>query len=159
MFTNTTTIVGNLTADPELAFTNAGVGYVRFTIASTPRRLNRDTGQWEDSATLFLSASMFRDAASHVAESLTKGTRVVAVGRLRQHTWQTPEGENRHRVEFDVDEIGPSLKFATARVTKATRADAGTAAAAPASDPWAATAGTAFATVTAGGGDQVEPPF
>ncbi|MQA06645.1 MAG: single-stranded DNA-binding protein [Streptosporangiales bacterium] len=132
MSTNTTlTIVGNLTADPELGFTTTGDAYARFSIASTPRRLDKTTGEWVDGDTLFLRATCWRDQASNIAESLHKGQRVIAVGRLRQSTWTTEEGEKRTSIDLDVDEIGPSLRWAMARVTRVTRDTATGANAAP----------------------------
>jgi single-strand DNA-binding protein len=117
----TITIVGNLTADPELRFTPAGAAVVAFSIASTPRAFDKTKNEWKDGDTLFLRASAWRDLAEHVAESLTKGQRVVATGRLKQRSYEDREGVKRTVVELDVDEIGPSLKYATAKVTKATR--------------------------------------
>ncbi|MFB7620809.1 single-stranded DNA-binding protein [Kitasatospora sp. NPDC056181] len=127
------TVVGNLTDDPELRFTPAGVAMARFTIASTPRAYDKQTGQWKDGTALFLRATAWREIAEHTAESLTKGMRVVVTGRLVQHNWQTPEGENRSMLGLDVEDIGPSLRFATAKVTKAQRT--GNAPARPA-DQW-----------------------
>lgn len=126
------TIVGNLTADPELRFTPSGVAVADFTIASTPRRFDKDTGSWVDGDTLFLRCAAWRDLGEHCADSLTKGTRVVATGRLRQTHWETPEGDKRTAFQLDVDEVGPSLRWATARVSKTTREKA------PISDPWPA---------------------
>jgi len=124
-----TTIVGNLTADPELSSTDKGVSWVRFTVASTPRRFDRDSGQYVDGNALFMRCTAWRDLAEHINESLTKGTRVVVTGRLRQNTWETPEGDRRSSIDLDVDEIGPSLRFATAKVAKLSRSSA------PGSDP------------------------
>ncbi|WP_239404756.1 single-stranded DNA-binding protein [Frankia sp. Cj3] len=117
----TITVIGNLTRDPELRFTPTGDAVTAFTIASTPRVLDRQTNQWKDGDALFLRCSIWRQPAEHVAESLAKGMRVIVTGRLKQRTFETREGEKRTVVELDVDEIGPSLKFATARVVKATR--------------------------------------
>jgi single-strand DNA-binding protein len=111
------TVVGNLTADPEFRITLAGVAVAVFTVASTPRALDRTTNEWRDRDTLFLRCSIFRQAAENVAESLSKGTRVIVRGRLRQRSFETREGERRTVVELDVDEIGPSLRFAAAHVT------------------------------------------
>ncbi|MFD9692331.1 single-stranded DNA-binding protein [Kitasatospora sp. NPDC059088] len=119
------TVVGNLTDDPELRFTNTGVAMARFTIASTPRTYDKTSGQWRDGTALFLRATAWREVAEHATESLTKGMRVVATGRLVQHNWQTPEGENRSMLGLDLEDIGPSLKFATAKVTKAQRNGSG----------------------------------
>lgn len=112
------TVVGNLVENPELRFTPSGAGVANFTIASTPRTLNRQTSEWEDGSPLFLRCSIWRDAAEHVAESLTKGARVIAQGRLKQRSYEK-DGQTRTVYELEVDEIGPSLKFATAQVTKA----------------------------------------
>ncbi len=114
------TLVGNLTDDPELRFTPSGAAVVNFTIASTPRVFDKASNEWKDEPALFMRCSLWRDAAEHVAESLTKGMRVVAQGRLKQRSYETREGEKRTVVELDVEEIGPSLKYATAKVTKAT---------------------------------------
>ncbi|MGW4897135.1 single-stranded DNA-binding protein [Kitasatospora sp. NPDC004240] len=156
------TVVGNLTDDPELRFTNTGVAMARFTIASTPRTYDKNTGQWRDGTALFLRATAWREIAEHATETLTKGMRVVATGRLVQHNWQTPEGENRSMLGLDVEDIGPSLKFATAKVTKASRP--GGNGPAPQADPWstatplsAAAGGGWGASAPAGGPD--EPPF
>ena len=115
------TVIGNLTADPELRFTQSGVAVASFTIASTPRTYNKQTQQWEDGEALFLRCSIWRDAAENVAESLEKGTRVVAQGRLKQRSFTDREGNNRTSIELDVDEIGPSLRYATAKATKVQR--------------------------------------
>ncbi|GHA23051.1 single-stranded DNA-binding protein [Streptomyces tauricus] len=113
------TVVGNLTDDPELRFTPSGAAVANFTIASTPRTFDRQTNEWKDGDALFLRASIWRQAAEHVAESLTRGMRVVAQGRLRQRSYETQQGEKRTVVELEVDEIGPSLRYATAKVAKA----------------------------------------
>ena len=115
------TIVGNLTDDPELRFTPSGAGVASFTIASTPRTFDKTKNEWRDGDTLFLRASAWRDLGEHVTETLTKGTRVIAQGRLKQRSYEDREGVKRTVVELDVEEIGPSLKYATAKVTKATR--------------------------------------
>ncbi|NGN67490.1 single-stranded DNA-binding protein [Streptomyces sp. A7024] len=115
------TVVGNLTDDPELRFTPSGAAVANFTIASTPRTFDRQTNEWKDGDALFLRASIWRQAAENVAESLTRGTRVVAQGRLRQRSYETQQGEKRTVVELEVDEIGPALRYATAKVTKASR--------------------------------------
>lgn len=114
------TVVGNLTADPELRFTQNGLPVVNFTIASTPRTLK--DGEWKDGDALFLRASCWREFAEHVAGSLTKGMRVIAQGRLRQRSYQDREGNQRTAIELEVDEIGPSLRYATAQVTRAASA-------------------------------------
>jgi single-strand DNA-binding protein len=119
------TVVGNLTSDPELRFTPSGAAVANFTIASTPRTFDRQSNEWKDGETLFLRASIWREAAENVAESLTKGTRVVAQGRLKARSYETREGEKRTSYELDVDEIGPSLRYATAKVTKSNRSGGG----------------------------------
>ncbi len=119
------TIIGNLTADPELRFTPAGAAVANFTVASTPRKFNAQTSQWEDGDALFLRCTLWRQPAENLAESLTKGARVIVNGRLRQRSFETKEGEKRTVVELDVDEVGPSLKYATTKVTKATRSNDG----------------------------------
>ena len=157
-------IIGNLTADPELRFTQSGVAVASFTIASTPRKFNRQTNEWEDGEALFMRCSIWRDAAENVAESLEKGSRVIASGNLKQRSFTDREGNNRTSIELDVDEVGPSLKYATAKPNKVDRRNGGRPAApspqgeqwngggqaAPAADPWA------------GGGNQGgydDPPF
>lgn len=115
------TVVGNLTADPELRFTPSGAAVANFTVASTPRNFDRQSGEWKDGEALFLRCNIWREAAENVAESLTRGSRVVVTGRLKQRSFETREGEKRTVVELEVDEIGPSLKYATAKVTKAGR--------------------------------------
>jgi single-strand DNA-binding protein len=112
------TVVGNLTADPELRYTQNGVAVANFTIASTPRNFDRATGEWKDGDALFMRASVWREFAEHAASSLTKGARVVATGRLRQRSYETKEGEKRTSIELEVDEIGPSLRYATAQVQR-----------------------------------------
>lgn len=121
----TITVIGNLTADPELRFTPSGAAVANFTVASTPSRFNPQTNQWEDGEALFLRCNIWRQAAEHVAESLTRGMRVIVQGRLRQRSYETREGEKRSVMELEVDEIGPSLRYATASVTKAARSDGG----------------------------------
>ena len=115
------TVVGNLTSDPELRFTPNGAAVASFTVASTPRTLDRATNEWKDGEALFLRCSIWRQAAEHVAESLQKGARVIVQGRLKQRTFETREGEKRTVIELDVDEIGPSLRYATAKVIRAAR--------------------------------------
>ncbi|MFP5345883.1 MAG: single-stranded DNA-binding protein [Actinomycetes bacterium] len=119
------TIVGNLTADPELRFTPSGAAVANFTVASTPRTFDRQANEWKDGEALFLRCSVWRDAAENVAESLTRGSRVIVSGRLRQRSFETKEGEKRTVVELDVDEIGPSLRYATAKVNKTSRGGGG----------------------------------
>ncbi len=113
------TVVGNLTADPELRYTQNGLAVANFTIASTPRSFDRASNDWKDGEALFLRASCWREFAEHVAGSLTKGSRVIAQGRLKQRSYETKEGEKRTSIELEVDEIGPSLRYATAQVTRA----------------------------------------
>ena len=115
------TVIGNLTADPELRFTPSGAAVATFTVASTPRKYNAQTSQWEDGDALFMRCNIWRQAAENVAESLTRGARVVVSGRLRQRSFETKEGEKRSVVELEVEEVGPSLKYATAKVNKASR--------------------------------------
>ncbi len=112
------TVVGNLTADPELRYTQGGLAVANFTIASTPRTFDRASNDWKDGDALFLRASCWREFAEHVAGSLTKGSRVIAQGRLKQRTYQDREGNNRTSIELEIDEIGPSLRYATAQVTR-----------------------------------------
>lgn len=119
------TVIGNLTADPELRFTPSGAAVASFTVASTPRRFNAQTNAWEDGEALFLRCSIWRQAAENVAESLTRGSRVIVSGRLKQRSFETREGEKRTVFELDVDEVGPSLKYATAKVNKASRGEGG----------------------------------
>lgn len=168
------TVVGNLTADPELRFTNSGVALASFTIASTPRTFDRQSNEWKDGEALFLRCNIWREAAENVAESLTRGSRVIVTGRLKQRSFETREGEKRTVFEVEVDEIGPSLRYATAKVNKASRGGGGggfggggggsasggggasrpAAAAATNEDPW----GSAPASGSFGGSDD-EPPF
>jgi len=112
------TVVGNLTADPELRYTQSGTPVSNFTIASTPRTFDKASGEWKDGEALFLRASVWREFAEHVAGSLTKGMRVIAEGNLRQRNYEDREGNKRTSIELDVQEIGPSLRYATAQVTR-----------------------------------------
>jgi single-strand DNA-binding protein len=166
------TVVGNLTADPELRFTPSGAAVANFTVASTPRIYDRQSGEWKDGEALFLRCNIWREAAENVAESLTRGSRVIVQGRLKQRSFETREGEKRTVVEVEVDEIGPSLRYATAKVNKASRsggggggfgggggsrqpaAQSGGGAGGAGDDPW----GSAPASGSFGGGDD-EPPF
>src|SRR5688572_26893631 len=116
------TVVGNLTADPELRFTSSGAAVASFTVASTPRTFDRQSGEWKDGEALFMRCSIWRQAAENVAESLTRGARVVVTGRLKQRSYDTREGEKRTVIELEVDEVGPSLRYATAKVNKVSRA-------------------------------------
>ncbi len=142
------TVIGNLTADPELRYTQNGIAVANFTIASTPRTFDRASGEWKDGEALFMRASVWREFAEHVASSLTKGARVVASGRLRQRSYETKEGEKRTSIELEVDEVGPSLRYATAQVQRqssGSKSVAGDSWNAPAAggitqDPWASAA-------------------
>jgi single-strand DNA-binding protein len=115
------TVVGNLTADPELRFTPSGAAVANFTVASTPRQFDRNSGEWKDQDALFMRCNVWRQAAENVAETLTRGARVMVQGRLKQRSYETREGEKRTVVELEVDEVGPSLKYATAKVNKVSR--------------------------------------
>ena len=119
------TVIGNLTSDPELRWTPSGAAVANFTIASTPRTLDRSTQEWKDGDPLFLTCTAWRDLAEHIAESLAKGTRVILTGRLRLSRWETEQGEKRSAYGLEVDEIGPSLRYATASVTKVARSGDG----------------------------------
>lgn len=119
------TVIGNLTADPELRFTAGGAAVASFTVASTPSKFNRETNSWEDGEALFMRCSVWRQMAEHVTESLTRGARVIVSGRLQQHSYDTREGEKRTVMELQVDEVGPSLRYATAQVNRASRSDGG----------------------------------
>ena len=119
------TIIGNLTADPELRFTPSGAAVANFTVASTPRQFDRQSNEWKDGETLFMRCSVWRDAAENVAESLQRGMRVIVSGRLKSRSYETKEGEKRTVVEMDVDEIGPSLRSATAKVNTPQRGGGG----------------------------------
>jgi single-strand DNA-binding protein len=148
------TVVGNLTADPELRYTQNGLAVANFTIASTPRTFDRQANDWKDGEALFLRASCWREFAEHVAGSLTKGSRVVATGRLKQRSYDDRDGNKRTAIELEVDEIGPSLRYATAQVTRAPGGSSGgggrgQVAAGGADEPWAAGA------PAAGGADDV----
>jgi single-strand DNA-binding protein len=136
------TVVGNLTADPELRYTQGGLAVANFTIASTPRSFDRETNDWKDGEALFLRASCWREFAEHVAGTLTKGSRVIAQGRLRQRSYETKEGEKRTSMELEIDEIGPSLRYATAAITRAPREGGGGQRQQSQSndEPWATTA-------------------
>jgi single-strand DNA-binding protein len=175
----TLTIIGNLTNDPELRFTPSGAAVANFTVASTPRTFDRQANEWKDGETLFMRCSVWRDAAENVAESLQRGSRVLVTGRLKSRSYETKEGEKRTVIELEVDEVGPSLRYATAKVNKTQRGGGGGGGfggggggggygggggggggyggGQPADDPWAtstpAAAGGGF------GGSQEEPPF
>ncbi|WP_232661231.1 single-stranded DNA-binding protein [Pseudonocardia sp. TRM90224] len=119
------TVVGNLTADPELRFTPSGAAVANFTVAATPRTFDRQSGEWKDGDALFMRCNVWRQAAENVAETLTRGMRVMVSGRLRQRSFETREGEKRTVVELEVDEVGPSLRYATAKVNKVSRGSGG----------------------------------
>ena len=174
------TIIGNLTNDPELRFTPSGAAVANFTVASTPRTFERQSNEWKDGETLFMRCSVWRDAAENVAESLVRGTRVIVSGRLRSRSYETKEGEKRTVVELEVDEVGPSLRYATTKVNKTSRGGGGgggggnfggggggysggggggysgggqQGGGAPADDPWATGPSGGY------GGSNDEPPF
>jgi single-strand DNA-binding protein len=154
------TVVGNLTSDPELRYTQGGLAVANFTIASTPRSFDRASNDWKDGDALFLRASVWREFAEHVAGSLTKGSRVVATGRLKQRSYETKEGEKRTSIELEVDEIGPSLRYATAQVTRASSSregggNGGGSRGQVADEPWAA---SAPADASSSGGDVWNTP-
>jgi single-strand DNA-binding protein len=166
------TVVGNLTDDPELRFTPSGAAVANFTVASTPRNFDKQTNEWKDGDSLFLRCAVWRQAAENVAESLQRGNRVVVHGRLKQRSYETKEGEKRTVYEMDVEEVGPSLKYATAKVTKTQRGGGGGGfggggASTPAeNDPWASAAPAPASTPAASGGGgwnnpgaSDEPPF
>src|SRR5690349_9882365 len=119
------TVIGNITGDPELRFTPSGAAVANFTVASTPRQFDRQSNEWKDGETLFMRCSVWRDAAENVAESLQRGTRVIVSGRLKSRSYETKEGEKRTVIEMEVDEVGPSLRYATAKVNRTQRAGGG----------------------------------
>ncbi len=169
------TVVGNLVADPELRYTPTGQAVATFRVASTPRYMDRNTNEWKDGDSLFLSCNVWRQAAENVAESLQRGMRVIVQGRLRQRSYETKEGEKRTVYEIEVDEVGPSLRNASAKVTKSQRSTGGGfgggqgsqsgqggqggyggGGGRPADDPWASDARGGSA---GDGGFTDEPPF
>jgi len=156
------TIVGNLVDDPELRFTPSGAAVAKFTIASTPRFLDKATNEWKQGDSLFLSCNVWRQVAENVAESLTRGMRVIVQGRLKQRSYETKEGEKRTVYEIEVEEVGPSLRWASAKVTKAARTSDGGRASASAvtggmsDDPWAASSTDSWGAPV---GASDEPPF
>src|SRR5436190_8978191 len=172
----TITIVGNLVDDPDLRFTPSGAAVANFRIASTPRTFDRQANEWKDGETLFLSCAVWRQAAENVAESLQRGMRVIVAGRLKSRSYETREGEKRTVFEIDVDEVGPSLRSATAKVTRASRSggegrySGGGSGSCGSSDPWASSGGSSGSTAgvssdpcassggTSGGASD-EPPF
>lgn len=164
------TVIGNLTDDPELRYTSSGAAVAKFRVASTPRTLDRASGEWKDGEALFLSCTVWRQVAEHVTESLRRGSRVIVQGRLKQRTYETSQGEKRTVIDLDVDEIGPSLRYATAKVQKMARSSGGfgasnaNASGGFADDPWA----SASPAAAAGGSGSApspsstfddEPPF
>lgn len=169
----TITVIGNLTNDPELRFTPSGSAVANFTIASTPRTFDRASNEWKDGETLFLRAAVWREAAENVAESLTKGMRVIVSGRLKSRSYETKEGEKRTVIELEVDEIGPSLRYANAKVNRTQRStqsgqsgngngfqgnSSSAGQSAPQDDPWGIPA-TSNAAGGWGSGPDSEPPF
>jgi single-strand DNA-binding protein len=172
----TITVVGNLTADPELRFTSSGAAVASFTVASTPRTFDKNSGEWKDGEALFMRCSIWRQAAENVAESLTRGARVIVSGRLKQRSYDTREGEKRTVIELEVDEVGPSLRYATAKVNRVSRGSGEggggfgggggngsggggqSRQSAPADDPWGS-APPAGGGGGGGGGFSDEPPF
>ncbi|GAB1643908.1 single-stranded DNA-binding protein [Krasilnikovia sp. MM14-A1259] len=174
----TITVIGNLTDDPELRFTPSGAAVAKFRVASTPRFLDKASGEWKDGEPLFLACNIWRDAAEHVAESLQRGARVIVTGRLRQRSYETREGEKRTVIELEVDEIGPSLRYATAKVQKMSRSGGGGGGFGASGggggrqqsnggggggfdDPWATAAPAQASGSRSGGGNNFddEPPF
>jgi len=174
----TITVIGNLTSDPELRFTPAGAAVCNFTVASTPRTFDRQSNEWKDGETLFLRAQVWRESAENVAESLTKGMRVIVSGRLKSRSYETKEGEKRTVIELDVDEIGPSLRYAIAKVNRTQRSGNTQSAGQPSQggqanggnqtnqggqfpegDPWATPSQGAGAAGGWGNGPESEPPF
>jgi single-strand DNA-binding protein len=170
----TITVIGNLTDDPELRFTPSGAAVAKFRVASTPRFMDKASGEWKDGDPLFLPCTVWRQAAEHVAESLQRGARVIVSGRLRQRSYETREGEKRTVIELEVDEIGPSLRYATAKVQKMARSGGGGggfgASGASAGgggqggggnfdDPWASAAPAPAGSGSGGGNFDDEPPF
>src|SRR6476660_2801511 len=164
------TVIGNITGDPELRFTPSGAAVANFTVASTPRQFDRQSNEWKDGETLFMRCSVWRDAAENVAESLQRGTRVLVTGRLKSRSYDTKEGEKRTVMELEVDEVGPSLRYATAKVNKATRQGgasgsggygASGSSGGPADDPWSSApqAGASAGAGNGAGGFDDEPPF
>jgi len=161
------TVVGNLTADPELRFTPSGAAVANFTVASTPRTLDKGTNEWKDGEALFLRCNVWRQAAENVAESLTRGARVVVTGRLKQRSFETREGEKRTVVELEVDEVGPSLRYATAKVNKTARgggggfgsSGGGSGGSFGGDDPWSTPPGNGAGGGSGSSGFSDEPPF
>src|SRR5689334_273827 len=165
----TITVIGNLTDDPELRFTPSGAAVAKFRIASTPRVLDRQTNEWKDGEPLFLTCNVWRQAAENVAESLQRGARVIVTGRLRQRSYETREGEKRSVMELEVDEIGPSLRYATAKVQKMSRSSgsgggygsggANGGGGGNFDDPWASSVPSGGTASGGSGSYDEEPPF
>ena len=165
----TITVIGNLTDDPELRFTPSGAAVAKFRVASTPRFMDKASGEWKDGEPLFLACTVWRQAAEHVAESLQRGARVIVSGRLRQRSYETREGEKRTVIELEVDEIGPSLRYATAKVQKMSRSGGGgggfggggggQGGGGNFDDPWASAAPAPSRGGSGGGNFDEEPPF
>ncbi|MBM0257259.1 single-stranded DNA-binding protein [Micromonospora purpureochromogenes] len=167
----TITVIGNLTDDPELRFTPSGAAVAKFRVASTPRFMDKASGEWKDGEPLFLACTVWRQAAEHVAESLQRGARVIVSGRLRQRSYETREGEKRTVIELEVDEIGPSLRYATAKVQKMSRSGGGGGGFGSGGgggqgggggnfdDPWASAAPSPSRSGSGGGNFDEEPPF
>ncbi|WP_446211954.1 single-stranded DNA-binding protein [Micromonospora sp. IBSANI012] len=167
----TITVIGNLTDDPELRFTPSGAAVAKFRVASTPRFMDKASGEWKDGEPLFLACTVWRQAAEHVAESLQRGARVIVSGRLRQRSYETREGEKRTVIELEVDEIGPSLRYATAKVQKMSRSAGGGGGFGSGGgggqgggggnfdDPWASAAPSPSRSGSGGGNFDEEPPF
>ncbi|MEU8259704.1 single-stranded DNA-binding protein [Micromonospora sp. NPDC048999] len=164
----TITVIGNLTDDPELRFTPSGAAVAKFRVASTPRFMDKASGEWKDGEPLFLSCTVWRQAAENVAESLQRGARVIVSGRLRQRSYETREGEKRTVIELEVDEIGPSLRYATAKVQKMSRSGGGGgfgggggqgSGGGNFDDPWASAAPAPSRGGSGGGNFDEEPPF
>ncbi|MFI1196873.1 single-stranded DNA-binding protein [Micromonospora sp. NPDC020750] len=170
----TITVIGNLTDDPELRFTPSGAAVAKFRVASTPRFMDKASGEWKDGEPLFLACTVWRQAAEHVAESLQRGARVIVSGRLRQRSYETREGEKRTVIELEVDEIGPSLRYATAKVQKMSRSSGGGGGGFGGGgggggaqgggggnfdDPWASAAPAPSRAGSGGGNFDEEPPF
>ena len=155
----TITIVGNLVDDPELRFTPSGAAVAKFRIASTPSFFDKTTNAWKDGEALFLTVNVWRQMAENVAESLTRGARVVVHGRLRQRGWETKEGEKRTSYEIEADEVGPSLRYATAKVNKVSRGSGGSGFGGSSDDPWATATPVAAGAGASTGATSDEPPF
>jgi single-strand DNA-binding protein len=164
------TVIGNLTDDPELRFTQSGAAVAKFRLASTPRTLDKASGEWKDGEALFLACTVWRQVAENVAESLQRGARVIVSGRLRQRSYETKEGEKRTVIELEVDEIGPSLRYATAKVQKMSRTGGGGGFGGSgggqgggggfaSDDPWATAAPASSSSSSGGGNFDDEPPF